>query len=1142
MVASQINFSNHIKRLKESMRGVQRILYIGTKIDLKEYPTLARLPWRCIFTTSMDDALAEVFAIANERQVKTIRTKEEYDKAGNKLDSKNPLLVYINGYKPQADELDDLDAEDELESNRIGLRNSLGMLLKSELMVELTIVGYNPADSKEISPRNLYSLLKTLSDNRIFFYGLSELEENNKYIAGLVSKGIATVFSQDLGKALEEDRANINTFDGESFPDRQEAEDPRNIIYINGTPVSLNQSLCYDFSKYGRILSVSEMFPGTITRSMQVDFFYQFLKRSPNSPQWYGYAKRNGFAVKRDYEDKLYKLVIDGLETNSDTPIILAGQSSSGKSIALGALAYRIFQEHKYPILFVNNPDVSFAAGTPAYNALDNILKEIRDLGGQALVILDWSLYSFRSNAVRSISDRCYNRGQKALFVVSAMNAPNNDNRYKVVSAPISLSDSEKKAFTDLVVEKGKLPRNRVETWMRSLSTNPGLLSLLYKLVYDLHPQLEFGIKQEINKALADTKESILELDDPVPMKREMTALAAQLAKYYPDLIPQDNSDEILPDAKQQIIENLQPFSESVAVSSLFKLRMPLTMALRLLNIPNCQNRQKYRDVVLNAPWLVYAMDDDQYAPGEYYVEFRAPIDAMVYLKSINKYNQAMMDIVAEIIRTIKNDQDSFYSSEVRFLERLIRMIGPNSDDPSVKENWYSSYGKGCSSVISALGELREARIVEPSLVAQEITYIREYYGNDSQPDLTERINWLQKAVQIAREVLDMVERPNEETSNWNQGLIDSITVESIFAELQLERCYSRADTEQIQYDKSSAPVLYSYTSRSKKLLEVISSQPENSYAYTALLSCFTQRYEDEIYSGTLNVETFKNMSDILEVVDITAANIPSVEHNEFYQAKKTDFLRVFDEACGRGRSAKYFDKLLEMGSAVGIYIKARRILHCAGVKYNEPLKKEAETACIEALELIEKEEYASIVSTHAASQYMRIQLTWLYFNKRPLFHHERQTTHLSDQQWTDLYRICDLFKNNIIDRQPECSNRATVFYIMALAASQLGRYGDAVDIWRSVNESDFFDTGRQNTWHVLCCPDGTPKLFSGTFNRGGMYDQRIYIKEMQRQVFYRSLQSINKSEPSGEADALCIGTSFRGFRAFAKNREKWGE
>ena len=497
---------------------------------------------------------------------------------------------------------------------------------------------------------------------------------------------------------------------------------------------------------------------------------------------------------------------------------------------------------------------------------------------------------------------------------------------------------------------------------------------------------------------------------------------------------------------------------------------------------------------------------------------------------------------MAEIIRTIKNHQDSFYSSEVRFLERLIRMIGPNSDDPSVKDNWFYSYGRGCSSVISTLGELREANIVEPSLVAQEITYIREYYGNDLQPDITEQIEWLQKAIQIAREVLDMVERPNVETSNWNQGLIDSITVESIFAELQLERCYSSADAKQILYEKSGAPVLNSYTTRSKKLLEVINSQPENSYAYTALLSCFLARYEDEVYSGALNVETFKNMSDILEVVDMTAANIPSVEHNEFYQVKKTNFLRVFDEACGRGRSEKYFDKLLEMGSAVGIYIKSRRILHCAGVKYNEPLKIDAESACKEALDLIEKEEYASIVSTHAASQYMRIQLTWLYYNKRPLFYHERQTTRLSDQQWTDLYHICDHFRINIIDRQPECSNRATVFYIMALASAQLGSYGDAADILRSVNESDFFDTGRQNTWHVLCYPDGTPKLFTGTFNRGSMYDQRIYIKEMQRPVFYKSLQSINKSEPSGDAVDLCIGTSFRGFRAFAKNREKWGE
>ena len=1141
-MASQINFDEHVKRLGESMFGVQRVLYVGTNIEMRDYPALSRLPWRCIYTTSKDESLAEVFSLVNKRQVKTISTKEEYDKAGNKLDSKNPLLVYINGYAHSDDESNDLDAEMEDEDNRKKLKDSLGVLLKSELMIELTIVGYNVDEHEEITPKELYSLFSTLSDNRLFFYGLSETEEKNRYISGLINKGIATVFSQNLGEALEKAREENSLIDEEVSVDSPEQKDLKSVVYINGNVVSLSQSLCYDFSKYGRVLSVSEMFPGTITRSMQVDFFYQFLKRSPNSPQWYGYAGRNGFAVKRDYEDELYRMVVDGLETNSDTPIIVAGQSSSGKSVALGALAYRIFQEHKYPILFVNNPEVSFSAGSPAAIALDNILKEIRDLGGQALVILDWSLYTLRNNTVRSISDRFYNRGQRVLFVASAMNAPEKDSRYKIVQAPIALSDEEKNAFRDLIVEKGRLPRNKVEQWMRTLDSDPGLLSLLYTWIYELHPQLESGIRIEISKGLADTKESILELEDPVPMKKEMNAIAAQLAKLYPEYVSQDNKDEINPDSKQTIIESLQSFSESVAVASLFKLRMPMTMALHLLSIPECQNRQAYRDVVLNAPWLVYAMDDDIYAPGEYYVEFRAPIDAKVYLSSIDKSKSDMMDIVAEIIRTIKKDKDSFYSSEVRFLEKLIRMIGPNSDDPNVKEGWFSSYGKGCSSIITALSELRDSGIIEPPLVAQEITYIREYYGSDLQPDLSERINWLQKAVLIARQVLELYERPNVEASDWNQGLIDSITVESIFAELQLERCYALAEASHVPYDKLDVPILNSYSARSKKLLEVINGQPENSYPYTALLSCFLAQYEDVIYSAAVDAETFRNMADVLEVVDMTASSIPAVEHNEFYQKQKADFLRVFDEACSGGRTEKYFNELLEMGSAIGVYIKAKTILLDANIKYNEALNKSAESACERALALLENEEYSSIVSTNAACQYMRLQLTWLRYNKNPLFHHERQTTCLTEKQWTHLYNICRSIKQNIISKQPDCPYRATVFYIMALACAQLKEYAEADSIWYEVRESDFFDTGRQNTWHVLCYPDGTPELFTGTFNRGVIREQRIYIKEMQRMVFYRSLQSINKSEPSGNADDLCIGTSFRGFRAFAKNRETWRE
>ena len=200
---------------------------------------------------------------------------------------------------------------------------------------------------------------------------------------------------------------------------------------------------------------------------MQTEFFYQFLKRSPHTPQWYGYAKRNSFAVPREFEDELYEKVHDGLEKNSETPVVLVGQTSSGKSVALAALAFRLFQERKYPVLFVNNPDVTFAKHSAAALALDNILKEIRDNGGRAIVILDWSVYNLqRSDTIGRIAYQFNNRGQNVLFVASAMTAVAETTRYVTVSAPIDLTASEKNRFKDLLVEKGKLPRNKVEQWM----------------------------------------------------------------------------------------------------------------------------------------------------------------------------------------------------------------------------------------------------------------------------------------------------------------------------------------------------------------------------------------------------------------------------------------------------------------------------------------------------------------------------------------------------------------------------------------------------------------------------------------------------------------------------------------------------
>lgn len=1130
---STINFENHINRFLETMRGVQRILFVGTGICIENYPVLAGEKWKCIYTTNQSDRLADTFSRA-ERQVRPIYTKHEYDSARTKLDQNNPLLVFINGRASKENDDEDIDQEVERRENSKLLLKSMTSLLKSDLMVELVIVGYNPQDNGELSPYDLYAELRLLSDNRVTFYGVTPEIAANKYIKKLANDGIVTLFAQDLGEALE-NRCSVADNDSEDSPVvTHDVENANNTVYIDGHPVVLDASLCYDFNKYGRVLSVREMATGTISRMMQTEFFYQFLKRSPHTPQWYGYAKRNSFAVPREFEDELYEKVHDGLEKNSETLVVLVGQTSSGKSVALAALAFRLFQERKYPVLFVNNPDVTFAKHSAAALALDNILKEIRDNGGRAIVILDWSVYNLqRSDTIGRIAYQFNNRGQNVLFVASAMTAVAETIRYVTVSAPIDLTASEKNRFKDLLVEKGKLPRNKVEQWMCRHENENGLLSMLYRLVYELHPQLELGLKKEITKALADTVEGIMELEDPIPEQKPLSSIAAQLLKLGLIDLPDTYTQEQVHSIKTSIINSLQAFCEGLAVASLFKLRMPITMAMHLLQIPECSNRQQYRDVVFNAPWLHYALDDDKYSPGEYYVSFRDPMDARIYLHSINKSEADMLQIVAAIIRTMSGEKDSFYSDEVKFLERLIRMIGPNSDDQNVRVNWYGIYGPGCNAVIEALADLRREGIVEPQLVAQEITYIREYYGNDCQQNLSVKSEWLGKAIQIAQNVLDMVDHPDVETAHWQQGLIDSITVESIFAELQLEKCQRQMAESGSIAECSNIPMIHSYRQKSNMLLAIINAQPENSYAYTALLSCFVFKYEN----ASVTEEMLADMSTILEILDITEASIPQVESNDHYQRKKAEFLSIFDYICGGNRMERYFESLLTMGSAVGVHIQAKSILRKAGIDYNRALDCKSEAACEKALKLLESKQYEHVVSNHAACQYMRLNLTWLYYNKRPVFEHERQYTKLTKEQWTQLYKICNEFKCNIIENQPGCSYRASVYYIMALACAQLGQYDTAVQIWQDVREEDFFSVGRQYTWHILCTPDGEPMLFTGTFNvRMVLQERRIYIKELGRPVLYPSLQSINKSDTTGEAANLCIGTSYRGFSAFACN------
>ena len=68
---------NHVRELNRTMRGMQRILYVGTKYDVSKAPTLCSKSWRCIYTASRAVDFSDAFSREN-RQVRLGTTKDTY--------------------------------------------------------------------------------------------------------------------------------------------------------------------------------------------------------------------------------------------------------------------------------------------------------------------------------------------------------------------------------------------------------------------------------------------------------------------------------------------------------------------------------------------------------------------------------------------------------------------------------------------------------------------------------------------------------------------------------------------------------------------------------------------------------------------------------------------------------------------------------------------------------------------------------------------------------------------------------------------------------------------------------------------------------------------------------------------------------
>lgn len=762
---------NIISAMLNDFNRNNMVLFIGNDVnasDLSE--ALCRLPWSCVVTSSRLDNLGGKFVNDVRRPMEYSNYKEMPAKIYDRVSL--PIIRLFGG--TEQDEVDDDIELARMMREQDATKMLQIVLAKLDILSQMIVVGYRPDVKDDIQVLQFLVSLKECQGGMIRFFQVGEgvqAERLKKY----AQKNGYECYPLYLAEAMERENSENSV-----VKERLEVHvGIENIFYKNNNPVSISDDELLRYQDIAELLTeerIHEIRP--LGRIQQNRWFYNFLTRSSaNGPQWYGYLPQSDFHLKRDYEDILVNLVmyllgsgkdIEGLGAN--VPVILEGAPGSGKSIALAALAYRVFQKHTNPVIFIRNSELNTAQDL---DVLDNMMRMIQETGeddARILVVWDSSAYYNVTRIAKDIATWLDNHGRKFLLVCSAYNQRFDNskvvyfrqNQREYVRATkqrydylvsrncrfIHASREMKEGELPALYQKIKLYTDKKE---EEVSRNFKLLEAecensifeyFYRLINILQPELESGLRKEQKKIGAFVQ---TELDRIMNNKKEKKTISLMKQALMDAGIDLDSRElEEVEEEENRSMADLHRFNMCIAMFGRFKLNVPSNLALNMLfigkrgeehSLYSTENRELFRQLTTGIPWIMYRMGVD----GDFHFVYRNTLEAEIFLKRHVVDTECQIDMICDMLDYYYNNyRINNYMVDIdvkNALQKILRMIGPNSDyiafhgSDSVEHN---NLLKHLPKIIDKLEWIRvEGKVpdTDASFASIEVTFLREYYS-----------------------------------------------------------------------------------------------------------------------------------------------------------------------------------------------------------------------------------------------------------------------------------------------------------------------------------------------------------------------------------------------------------------------------
>ncbi len=753
-----------------SLRDI--VLYIGqgvTDSDLSD--RLCCLPWSCVVTSQTDDRLSGRF------QTEGCQPHSYYELADMPANLfQHRVMPIIHLYGGALRDTDELPEEIRKQFFDKQADNKLSFVLSKmeNTNAKMVVVGFSIGDENEFPASSFVTAWYEKPTVEMAFFGTrgKDFDKINAFRQAAEKRGLVWQDSS-LAELLDEAGSVEQPF--ESMSGAQ-------IFFKAHKPVSISSDILMRCDYFASLLT-EQAVRGFIPygKELQKRWFLNFLHNSASHPQWYGYIQNTDFYLKRSFEDKFVNLVrglLSGkglVDTSYNSPVILEGPPGSSKSIELGALAYRVFNEEMNPVIFINNDSLTFTPMSDEFLQLDELLLEIERHGEtdmRTLIVWDSASYRNVANETDTLIRALSNNGRRFVLVCTAYEHSDKseqnsshakwfrftpaeqfeqikqserdkdndiyfDGRRYFVKSTRTMDDHERIQFRNKVEKYAGINR---DNWKWSKIEGEGKNDIFYyffMLIRSLQPQLSHHLDAEqikVNRFVQKQLDIIV--GETVNEEPEMTPMMIAMRDAGIKLDFSDQDLKSINEEEREIANqyDLESFSTCIAIFSQFKIDTPASLALSILCPENKALRQNVYKMLDSFTYIQYCQEDNGFV-----FRFRHTLEAELFIvnKQISVRTQIeliirMLDYYVEVCKELHAPDEELAKS----LQRLLRMIGPNTEYEPFKNGKrceeHNSLMRKLNIIIEKLEKMRiEERISddEARFAMIEITFTREYYG-----------------------------------------------------------------------------------------------------------------------------------------------------------------------------------------------------------------------------------------------------------------------------------------------------------------------------------------------------------------------------------------------------------------------------